>query len=202
MKNDVKYVFIGNRKRKNLDNVYAPCVNNMIIEAIKEHKREAFEQSSNMPPWIIPIKRIVYLVQDSIFWCARPYPNHPKGCPNYNKKTRCPPFVRRLDETMNGKYIVHSEFSLKAHAEKMKVRHPAWTDRQCRNLLYWQGTSRKQLKERVKAAMRLTNSNKAAFIPEAQGVNVFATCAIAGLRLDKTKRIHICRHVAIIGRRI
>lgn len=33
--------------------------------------------------------------------CYRPYPNHSKGCPNYNKKEGCPPKSPMIDEILN-----------------------------------------------------------------------------------------------------
>ena len=29
-------------------------------------------------------------------WCTRPYPDHKKGCTNYNKLDRCPPKVCKI----------------------------------------------------------------------------------------------------------
>jgi len=134
--------------------------------------------------------------------CTLPYPNHPKGCPMVGKKNICPPFapyVIDFFDLTKSIYIVHSEFDLESHAAEMKKRHPHWSDRQARCLLYWQGKSRKQLKERVTWAMMKKNADKVTYCPEAMGVNVFVTCRLSGLHLDKTRSISICRHVALIG---
>jgi hypothetical protein len=68
-------------------------------------------------------------------------------------------------------------------------------------VLYWQGTSRKQLAERLHAARFLPEAWKLVWTtcPEAMGVNVFVTARLAGLFLDKTRHLSICRHVALIG---
>lgn len=135
-------------------------------------------------------------------WCQIPYPNHPKGCPNYGKRDHCPPLAIKLTNILDLSrplYLVHSEFDLLRHVEKMKARHPHWTDRQLKNVLYWQGTSRKQLKERVKIAQYVTSCNIVSYCPEGQGINVYATCAKSGLKLEKIRYLKTCRHIALLG---
>ncbi len=157
--------------------------------------------------YVYPVIKLVYdpKVKE---WCRRPYPNHPKGCPALGKKNTCPPASRMIDEVLDiskPMFIVHSEFDLAAHAEKMQKRHPKWTSRQCRSLLYWQGTSRKQLRERVTCFAwaykdaNLKAVNAAIFCPEGMGVNVYETCRRSGLKLEPIKTLKTCRHVALIG---
>jgi len=90
-------------------------------------------------------------------------------------------------------------FNLEYHAETMKLRHPEWTPRQCRNLLYWQNIVRKDLKSAVKAAMGFLRCDGVSYCPEGLGVNVFVTARLAGVKLDKIRRLKIDRHVALIG---
>jgi hypothetical protein len=135
-------------------------------------------------------------------WCQISYPNHPNGCPNYGRKHNCPPFAIKLTNILDIDrpiYIVYSEFNLRNHILKMKNRHPQWTARQLRNVLYWQGTSRKQLKERVKVAQYVTGCNFISYCPEGQGINVYTTCIKNGLKLEKIRYLNICRHVALLG---
>lgn len=154
-----------------------------------------------LPYWIVPINKLV-LSNQSSNWCKLPYPNHPKGCPNYGNSFRCPPkspHVTNVFDFEKPVYFVHSEFDLKAHAEKMKEKHPKWSERQCRCVLYWQSRSRKQMKERVDFACQMVKANRVESCPEAMGVNVFATAMTSGLILDKTKDIKIARHISMIG---
>lgn len=135
-------------------------------------------------------------------WCQIPYPNHPKGCPKYGKGLHCPPHAVKLTDILDLSrplYFVHSEFNLLGHVEKMKNRHPDWSDRQLKNVLYWQGTSRKQPRERVGVAQCITRCNVISYCPEGQGINVYASCAKSGLRLEKIRHLKICRHVALLG---
>jgi len=137
-------------------------------------------------------------------WCLLPYPGHPKGCPNYGKKKTCPPVVPLIDNFIDVDgpiYLVYSEFDLASHAKRMKAIHPEWTDRQCRCVLYWQGTSKKLLKFEIKKAVIETGLDLFVDKPEAVGVNVYATCALSGLKLEKIRDLKVCRHVAIIGQR-
>lgn len=137
-------------------------------------------------------------------WCQIPYPNHPKGCPKYNKDNACPPiapFIAEILDLRKSIYIVFSEFNLHAHVEKMRKRHSQWSERQLRNVLYWQGTSRKQLRQRTLKAMSQTNCNVISYCPEGMGVNVYATCRASGLKLQRIRDLMICRHIALIGYR-
>ena len=98
-------------------------------------------------------------------------------------------------------YLVYSSFNLQAHADWMKTRHPNWSERQCRNVLYWQNMARADLRRTVAAAMSFLHCDAITYCPEGLGVNVFATARLAGLKLDKTRRLRIDHHIAIIGMR-
>jgi len=154
-----------------------------------------------MEPYIIPVARLVLSSQVGA-WCKIPYPGHPKGCPNYGTEDRCPPHAPHVSEyfdTSRQLYIVHSEFDLSGHQERMQEAHPQWSDRQCRCVLYWQPRSRKQLKERAAQAMKSLGLDAMAWVPEAMGVNVYATCKLSGLHLEQIRNLKTCRHVALIG---
>ena len=80
-------------------------------------------------------------------WCQLVYPNHPKGCPNYAKKRTCPPFSKAFEDLVEPPfYLVIQTFDLEAQARRMKGLHPEWSDKQCRNLLYWQKGLMKRLR--------------------------------------------------------
>ena len=129
-------------------------------------------------------------------WCKLPYPGHPKGCPNFPKCPANQPNAQRLDDL--SWHAVIEEFDLKAHAEKMAVKHPEWTERQCRNLLYWQGGVRKRLKEKALRAADLF-FDVVLEIPEASGINVFETMAHVGIHLRREKPDQIIK-VMLIGK--
>ena len=161
---------------------------------------------TELPKWLIPVKRLVLMKGFDCGWlCVLPYPNHPKGCPNFYIKPDCPPFSYSAYSFfgMNEKkqfYLVHSEFNLEAHAAKIKQRHPYWTERQCKNVLYWQGTSRKQLKGRVSEALNILGGEwNVTDCPESMGVNVYVTARLSGLKLERIRYLKMCRHIALLG---
>ncbi len=134
-------------------------------------------------------------------WCQYPYPGHRKGCPNYGREG-CPPkapFITEVVDLRRPVYIAFSEFNLGAHVFRMRTKHPSWSDRQLRCVLYWQGTSRKQMRQKIKIAQFYGGGSVVLTCPEAHGVNVYATCACAGLRLQRIKNLATCRHIALIG---
>lgn len=155
------------------------------------------------PYWILEVKKLVVNLA-ARRWCGLSYPGHPKGCPNYNDSTKlhCPPFcdvINMIFDLSKPVYIVFSEFDLEKHVKHMKEKHPNWSDRQLRNVLYWQNRSRKQLRVRVIVAMNLLKTTASTFVPEANGVNVYATCFLSGLKLEKIKNLKMCHHIALLG---
>jgi hypothetical protein len=115
------------------------------------------------------------------YWCVLPYPDHPNGCPNF---PQCPQKYPDFKNLIGYKWFaVIEEFDLKKHAERMKQKHPDWSDRQCRCVLYWQGSVRKKLRDKTYALT--TKEDMVLESPEASGVNLFATMAKVGIILKK-----------------
>ena len=135
-------------------------------------------------------------------WCRLPYLNHPKGCPNYGKKKTCPPFSKPFYDLVEPPiFLVIQPFNLEAQAKRMKERHPRWSDRQCRNLLYWQKGVIKSLKEEANAFIESQDNDLILVeVPEANGVHVFKTCENVGIILERNPR-KVVNKIMIIGKR-
>ena len=139
--------------------------------------------------------------------CVHPYPNHPKGCPNFGKRVTCPPQVRMIDEIFDisrGFWIVWIDFDFKSHCDRMRRKHPDWSQRQIECCLYWQGTANKMLREVVAdVSYYLADRGnwQATYCPEAMGVNVTATMNNLGIELEWPPK-NIVRKVALFGVRI
>lgn len=148
--------------------------------------------------------RVYPIINRSIMGlCFKPYPGHPHGCPAAGKTDRCPPLAPDFDKAFDLSrpvYAVVNEFDLGAHATRMLAKHPKWSDRQCRCVLYWQGTARKQLKEKIEKV--LANPALAGYgstwCPEGMGVNVTETMKAAGVVLEWPPE-RIARQVAFIA---
>lgn len=133
-------------------------------------------------------------------WCQLPY-NGKKGCPMFGKRPICSPDVKRLDDEFNLKKsaILYTEFNLEGHHRRMAEKHPMWTFKQLNNVLYWQQKARRNLRIFVsKVHQEYRGIKRITYCPESQGLNVFATMAIAGHHLERTRDIKICRHVAVV----
>lgn len=79
----------------------------------------------------------------------------------------------------------------------MRNKHPDWSLRQLRNLLYWQGG----VNSRLLAKTRLIVGDTGLVYttcPEAMGVNVISTCKDCGIPME-TKPISKVFKVALIG---
>lgn len=96
-------------------------------------------------------------------------------------------------------YFAHSEFDLEADIKRRKKMTPGQTERQYRCVLYWQGSSRRQMRGRAKAAMWTFGLNEITECPEGMGVNVYATARKHGLTLDRIRGLKVCRHVSLMG---
>lgn len=136
-------------------------------------------------------------------WCKLPYPNHEKGCPNYGKKQKCPPFSKNLHELIVPPFfLVLRDFDLEDQTDRMKKLHPNWSDRQARCLLYWQGSLRRKL---IEEARTFINSQKDKMVllenPEANGVDVFKTCNAIGIILERNPKKNV-RKVMLIGKKL
>lgn len=76
-------------------------------------------------------------------WCALPYPNHKKGCPNYDKKDTCPnkiPLMEDLTEKYRYFYLLTADFDFKEYKNRRKNDNESLSEVQVKNLLYWQKT--------------------------------------------------------------
>ncbi len=133
--------------------------------------------------------------------CCRPYQNHPRGCPNFNRKYGCPPeaplFTARYN--MSGKFFaIVNDFPLDSHTARMRKLHPDWTDRQLECCLYWQPKARKKLNEIIFGFTYIYDEYIVDRCPEAGGVNVTETLKLVDLALEWPPK-HIVRQVAIAG---
>jgi hypothetical protein len=145
----------------------------------------------------IKLTKVVYDIRarDGM-WCKLPYPGHPKGCPNF---PACPAtYFDFLDSSKvwTHWYAVIEEFDLVGHKKKMKQLHPLWTDRQCRNPLYWQNGVRSKLNKKALAVYK--HGDTILEIPEACGINVFETMAKVGINIERYP--DIVRKIMLIGK--
>lgn len=139
--------------------------------------------------------------------CRCPYPNHPKGCPNYGRHASCPPKAPLLGNVIHldkPVWVIWSDFDLTEHRKRMRAKHPNWSKRQLDCCLYWQGTTDKHLRHDVanfcteQILFRLGKRFEVLYRPEAMGVNVTATLKQAGIDLEWPPE-NIVRKVALVG---
>lgn len=108
-------------------------------------------------------------------WCQLPYPNHPKGCPNFKKNPLCPPNAKYMDFLLNKYshfYLIYAEFDLKAQRKRMLKRHPDWSIKQSNCLLYWQNSVKKALKDSIKSIYKKNKFNAKFILSCGSGFNI------------------------------
>ena len=135
--------------------------------------------------------------------CLRPYPNHRNGCPNYGTKKDCPPGVPIFDsfyDLSKPVYAIYNKFDFKGHVDRMREKHPDWSQRQLECCLYWQGTARKQLRELIEEFEKLSPKGmySITIVPEAMGVNVTKTMRNAGVVLEWPP-VNVAYQIALAG---
>ena len=119
--------------------------------------------------------------------CVKPYPGHPKGCPNWNRKFGCPPAAPMIDlllDLSRTVFVIWNRFDFGSHVDRMRQAHPSWTGRQLACCLYWQPKARKALAERVAEFRESHAGMRIIQCPEASGVNLTATMRQAGIELE------------------
>jgi predicted metal-binding protein len=141
-------------------------------------------------------KSTIHFSEKPFRWCTLPYPNHPNGCPNYNKNPLCPPTTQILDnklDSFNAFYLVYARFQLNEYVKEMMKRHPKWSYRQASCVLYWQGSVKRRIKTILKQIYRknpnnqfylfasgsgfkeILNNQEKIYSMEAAGIDVFKT---------------------------
>ena len=143
---------------------------------------------------LIELKEVIYDSNARGIYCKLPYPNHSEGCPNTLICIHKHPNFLNLPKLKW--FAVIEEFDLKTHAQKMKQKHPTWSDRQCRNLLYWQNGVRSRLIDKITHYKDI--GDIILTLPEACGVHVFGTMAKAGVIIQRNP--DIVRKVMFIGK--
>lgn len=119
--------------------------------------------------------------------CRHPYPNHPKGCPNWAKKEGCPPSavpIGKLIDLNREVWAIWNKFDLGSHVSKMREKHPEWTDRQLKCCLYWQPRARIALLSEVSRFDVEHWGYRFVRCPEASGVVLTPTMRQAGIELE------------------
>lgn len=135
--------------------------------------------------------------------CCKPYEGHTKGCPNFKKQDRCPPKVPIFDAYFDidlPVFAIVNEFNLKKHCERMLKKHPHWSDRQTKCVLYWQNTARKQLFSKIRTVLnnQKFKGYESTWCPEGMGVDVTQTMKDVGILLEWPPE-NIVRQIALIA---
>ena len=136
--------------------------------------------------------------------CVYPYPDHPKGCPNFGKKEGCPPKVCMIQNFVDLRqvFFLIVRFNLAQHIIKMKELHPSWTNRQTKCLLYWQPHVRVEQKIMERDFFIVWNRSQLniTYSPEAMGVDVFKTLEAYNIPYERNPKSEVVK-VALVGRK-
>ncbi len=150
--------------------------------------------------WLKPISHYKCKIQ---YLCELPYPDHPNGCPNYNKNPLCPPHSPNRKEILK-KYqyftLFMVKFDFKRHKEQMKMNHPDWSDRQIACNLYYQSHIKKLFYAYVSPYYVYPNQvlmgcgsgfGTNIYSMESVGINVFQTLKKLNYQLEPNPQTNI-----------
>jgi len=148
---------------------------------------------------LIPLSKVYYdpRARNGV-WCLRPYEGHPHGCPKYEK---CKPWRYPDFSRLSGYlwFAVVEEYDLEAHAARQAEKHQGWTYKQLRNPRHWQRGVMKRLREKAYRNSNRLMGDVVLEVPEASGVNVLHTMAMAGHPLRMKKPKIVCK-VMLVGK--
>ena len=126
----------------------------------------------------MPIKKInpkkLIISPEVQSYCLKKSKSFPRGCPNYGKKEGCPPqpLIDKIFDLEKELYLIYTEFNVLDFANNMKNKHPNWTEKQCYNPRFWQGTARVQHKKELELFQEKYPQTTIDRCPEAHGINV------------------------------
>lgn len=78
-----------------------------------------------MNDFAIEVKPIIDAAMRSL--CRERYPNHPRGCLNWNKKKGCPPKAKMIDKILDMNkpiFAIYNKYPFGEHVQRMKNKHP------------------------------------------------------------------------------
>jgi hypothetical protein len=120
-------------------------------------------------------------------WCQLPYPDHPKGCPNFGKKESCPPLAPYfLDLYKPQVYVAFMQFAFDEYLANKRELHPDWTERALRNPWHFQSHLDSRLEKFINSQLQNPEFKNWQVIhnSEAMGVNIHLTAKRAGIELE------------------
>lgn len=149
---------------------------------------------------IIPLGKVVH-GEFYTSWCLLPYPGHPDGCPMYGTRDECPPYAPLFEAVVEPPfYLAVQEFDLEGWVKKLQAEHPSRSEAQCRIPYLWQGKVKRELLAEANKFLWTFPGGVILERPEANGVNLFATCRLQGMELEKNPQ-KVVKVMMIIGRR-
>lgn len=136
-------------------------------------------------------------------WCGSGY-NGKKGCPNIGRSKYCPPNDKNIDEIIDINeevYVFGLSFNLKFHANKLREKHPKWTQKQCYNIIYWQPKEKKRFKVLINQFKKAHPKLVVDALPEGHGVNITRMMKDAHIPLSWDYPLDIVWRIAIAGQK-
>ena len=119
----------------------------------------------------------------------------------YGKRADCPSQAAYYEDIVQPPYyLIIREFDLQAQAEAMRERHPTWSEKMCRNPRYWQKGLMKELMAEAQEFLWQFPDGRILIRPEAHGINLFETCSLYGIELERNPQ-KVVRKMMMIGRR-
>lgn len=134
-------------------------------------------------------------------WCRLPYPDHPLGCPNFNKRRDCPPKSEYfLDVFKPEVKIAYLNFDFEEYLNWRKGIHPNWTERALRNPRHFQRHLDAVLRKNIKGS-KISETFIPVYNAEAMGVNIHKTCSVVGINLQWPPKDRMYR-IALLAKKI
>jgi predicted metal-binding protein len=129
-------------------------------------------------------------------WCALKYRRHKKGCPNTG---HCDYYIQNakdIQKTYARTILVWTEWDIVTYANERRKKFPNASEDSLRNLLYWQKSLKKKLREYITSKYP---QGVQWFNAEGGGVNFFKTMQKLELPLELPKDLKTVRLIVIVN---
>ena len=163
-------------------------------------KRRTIRRRDNIIA-IYPQDWVIVSLKNLRRWCSSPYPGHKRGCPMWKGRkakdgtpapcTRAFRNISTFDDNFDRNepaWCAFTTWDMVAQEAKIRASHPDWTQKQCRNVRYWQRTFRNGLKDDIREFFRKKQLwGKYGCFDGGFTLNIHATLWRAGLKLERIR---------------
>jgi len=99
-------------------------------------------------------------------------------------------------------FAVYISFDVKGYIEKLRTQHPHWSEEELQDWNLWNRETKEMLAAEIMAFLARHQEYTVVECPEAMGINITETAALAGIPLEWQEPIATIHRIALAGVKI